>query len=247
MRPLSAQAIVRAWELGQMQHPIDRALTVLCIALPGRTRAELAVLPLSQRDRLLLQVREATFGAMMRALTACRGCGERVEFEIRTDSLRQLHAGTEEHALTLESGDVHLCLRLPNSLDMAAAATCGPDQDGERLLFERCVVEAQATDGGTLEAAHLPRVLQEAAEARLADLDPLLDVTFEVGCSACGVRWTVPLDIAAYLWAELAAEARRLLAEVHVLARSYGWREADILGMSPLRRRSYLEMVGASA
>ena len=45
--------------------------------------------------------------------------------------------------------------------------------------------------------------------------------------------------------AELATQAKRLLREVHFLARAYGWREADILAMSARRRQAYLEMVGA--
>jgi hypothetical protein len=38
--------------------------------------------------------------------------------------------------------------------------------------------------------------------------------------------------------------ARSLLAEVHSLARAYGWTESEILALSPQRRSTYLEMVG---
>jgi hypothetical protein len=34
------------------------------------------------------------------------------------------------------------------------------------------------------------------------------------------------------------------LREVHTLAWAYGWREADILAMSPARRQFYIELVG---
>ena len=44
---------------------------------------------------------------------------------------------------------------------------------------------------------------------------------------------------------EVEAEAMRLLRDVHVLARQYGWREADIIAMSPLRRQMYVEMADA--
>jgi hypothetical protein len=36
-----------------------------------------------------------------------------------------------------------------------------------------------------------------------------------------------------------------VLREVHILASAYGWREDDILAMSPARRRIYLEMLRA--
>jgi len=35
------------------------------------------------------------------------------------------------------------------------------------------------------------------------------------------------------------------LSDVHTLARAYGWRERDILTLSPTRRQFYLNMVGA--
>jgi hypothetical protein len=41
------------------------------------------------------------------------------------------------------------------------------------------------------------------------------------------------------------ARARALLAEVHSLARAYGWTEPEILALSPQRRAAYLEMAGA--
>ncbi|HEX2516118.1 MAG TPA: phage baseplate protein, partial [Chloroflexota bacterium] len=39
--------------------------------------------------------------------------------------------------------------------------------------------------------------------------------------------------------------ARRLLREVHTLARAYGWREAEILALPGRRRQTYLDLVGA--
>jgi hypothetical protein len=34
-----------------------------------------------------------------------------------------------------------------------------------------------------------------------------------------------------------------MLRDVHALATAYGWREADIVAMSPWRRQVYLDMV----
>ena len=39
------------------------------------------------------------------------------------------------------------------------------------------------------------------------------------------------------------AWAVRLLGEVHELASAYGWREHDVLALSPWRRQAYLQMV----
>jgi hypothetical protein len=72
----------------------------------------------------------------------------------------------------------------------------------------------------------------------------LTHVAVDLTCPSCQEPWEVTLDIVTYLWDEIAAEARRLIYEVDVLARAYGWREADVLAMTPQRRQAYLELAG---
>jgi len=65
----------------------------------------------------------------------------------------------------------------------------------------------------------------------------------ELSCPVCRQNWRLSFDIGAFLWAEINSLAKRLLREVHTLARAYGWREADILSMSATRRQAYIELV----
>ena len=58
-----------------------------------------------------------------------------------------------------------------------------------------------------------------------------------------GATQQVALDPTEFLWEETRHAARRLLADVHELAWAYGWRESDIIGMSPARRAAYLGLV----
>lgn len=74
------------------------------------------------------------------------------------------------------------------------------------------------------------------------DADPGAELTLEIACPECGAATPAELDIAAYLWTELDAWARDLLLDVHLLASAYGWSEPEILALSPLRRRYYLEL-----
>ena len=57
--------------------------------------------------------------------------------------------------------------------------------------------------------------------------------------------WSAPLDVPAFVWAEVDAWTRRLLVEVHSLAAAYGWNEHEILALSPVRRLSYLELASS--
>ena len=63
-------------------------------------------------------------------------------------------------------------------------------------------------------------------------------------CASCGHRHEVAFDIASFFWGEIDAWASRTFLDVHALAKAYGWREAEILAMSPRRRQHYLDLVG---
>jgi hypothetical protein len=88
--------------------------------------------------------------------------------------------------------------------------------------------------------------LSEAAQAAIATellaIDPQAEMLFDFACPACGHAWQGVFEIATFLWKQIRARARRLLQEVDVLARTYGWREADILELSETRRRWYVQM-----
>ncbi|HYN19683.1 MAG TPA: phage baseplate protein, partial [Thermoanaerobaculia bacterium] len=81
--------------------------------------------------------------------------------------------------------------------------------------------------------------------AVLLEADPGAELLLDVGCPACSTQWKELLDVAAFFWAELESRSRRVLSEVHLLARAYNWRESEILALSPRRRRHYLELLGA--
>ena len=65
-------------------------------------------------------------------------------------------------------------------------------------------------------------------------------------CPECGHRWHATFDIVSFFWSEIDAWAYRTLHQVHRLASAYGWREADILAMSPWRRQFYLSLQNGS-
>ncbi len=81
--------------------------------------------------------------------------------------------------------------------------------------------------------------------AALSEVDPQADIRLDLTCAVCGHAWAAPFDVPAHVWADVDACARGLLAEVHALAQAYGWREEDILALSPARRHFYLEAIGA--
>jgi hypothetical protein len=87
----------------------------------------------------------------------------------------------------------------------------------------------------------LPEEVVDAVAARLAAADAHLETLLDLTCPACGEAWRTELDPATFVWEELRAHALALLDEVDVLARAYGWSEAEILALGAERRRLYVE------
>ncbi|WP_413099299.1 hypothetical protein [Streptomyces sp. Inha503] len=121
-----------------------------------------------------------------------------------------------------------------------------PAARARRALLARCIVSVHRSGrlitADRLPAAELPEPVQRRIAEAAERADPAADVTLNVACPECGEATRAELDIASYLWAELDHWARDLLLDVHLLATAYGWSEPQILALSPLRRRYYLEL-----
>ena len=87
------------------------------------------------------------------------------------------------------------------------------------------------------------RIVVDHVSARLSDLDPQADVRIDAACPSCANRWQAPFDIVSYLWAEIDAWACRMLRDIVRSAAAYGWRESEILALSPIRRQVYLDLI----
>jgi len=242
MRPLTAYDLLRVWEVGEDQHPLDRALALLATACPELTRDELAALSIGQRDARLLTLRERTSGPNLNGFVECPRCAERLEFDVAVADLRVAEApDMREEAWEMVTGGLALRFRLPNSGDLAAVLDCQDPSAARNLLAQRCVLEA-SRDGVPVAASELPADAISGLAQRMSECDPQAEVLLDLSCPTCAHAWQALFDIVTFFWAELAAQAKRLLREVHALARAYGWSEADVLDMSARRRRFYLEM-----
>jgi hypothetical protein len=241
MQSLSAAQLLELWERGHAAAPVERALLLLSAACPESDREAIARLPIGRRDERLLTLREWAFGPGLTGLVACPECGQCVEASFNTTDIRAAPPD-EVGALTLTDMEHEVQFRLPDSLDLLAIPA-GLDVDSARgLLLDRCVVAARRR-GESVPVAELPAAVVAAVASHMAAADPQANVQLELRCPACAALWQAAFDVVSFFWAEIDAWAQRTLTEVHALARAYGWREADVLSLSPRRRRMYLDMV----
>lgn len=235
---LPAARLLEARELGARLHPLDRALTVLRLADPGAAR-DPGELPLAERDARLLTLRRATFGDSIACVADCPRCREATEFSLSASSLLA-GLGSVPASETLSVDGWRVTLRALDSRDLAHIAHAADAQQAAHTLVRRAVahIEAQADAGEPSD------ILWRTVETRVAEREAAADIAIDLGCPACGYVWTEAFDIGAHLWAELDAAAQRLLQEVVLLARLFGWSEAEILALSPARRQAYLQTAG---
>ncbi len=244
MRALTAQQLLAVWESGQGRSPAERALALLAAACPATSLESLARLSIGQRDARLLRLREWAFGSQLAGIADCPQCGERLEMSFAADDIRAGEENESSEPLSLGVEDYELSFRLPNSSDLMAASNGGDRNAIKQTLIERCVLRASHRGAATM-IAQLPESVVTAISERMVEADPQADVQLELDCPGCGHEWRAAFDIVSFFWSEIGVWAKRVLREVHILASAYGWREDDILAMSPWRRQIYLEMLRA--
>ncbi|RMB80843.1 hypothetical protein [Streptomyces shenzhenensis] len=230
--------LLDTWEAGLAEAPAGRALLLHRTARPDVDARTLPALPVGRREADLLALRRALFGERMQVRLECRSCGQDMEFDLDAGEFARSATGPREPVVRLTESGWEVEFRLPGPADLTAAARAA---DPRAALLARCLLSA-ARDGTPASADALPAPVQRRLAEAVEAADPAADLTLDVGCPECGAGIRAELDIASYLWTELDSWARELLLDVHLLATAYGWSEPEILALSPLRRRYYLEL-----
>ena len=252
MERMSPSALLDVWEQGVAQPAVHKALLLLHALLPDESPEALAARSIGQRNSLLLTLREWLFGAQFESVAMCPECGERLELffetaDIRAEAPREPEVTpAPEEALGLDVAGYAVQFRLPNSADLASVMGYEDPAAAQRVLLARCVLSVDhagvPVDGDTPET--LPAEVVDAIVDGMEQADPQANIVLALTCPACGHEWQAVLDILTYVWDELDAWARRALREVHYLASTYGWSEAEILNLRPWRRQIYMDLIG---
>lgn len=186
-------------------------------------------LVLGDREVVLRALHAISFSRHVEANIACaQGCGETIECTLDLDGL--VAPAPEPgplHALLLDGAVVQA--RPPTGRDLGQAMRAA---DPAAHLIAACAGD--------------PSIDRAALAAELARLDPNAECAIDVGCPACGGATRLYLDGFELLRRALRAGGG-ILTQIHLLARSYGWREADILALPRARRLRYCEMAGGAA
>lgn len=223
MRAPRPTELLDAWESSSGGDWNVRATALVRLGDEGLCEKDALALSVAERDAGLLGLHTRLFGAGLHGVTSCPACGAELELALDVDDL-----------LSSESGEAievaGIVARLPTVGDVEAAAGCSGAAEARRLFAERAT--GAEVDDETIAAV----------SSALAEIAGPADVVVEVVCPSCGNESEAPLDVGAFVWAEVDAAARATLLEVDTLARAYGWSEREVLELTRARRRRYVEL-----
>jgi hypothetical protein len=237
MRALAGELLLTAWEEGAAQPELRRPLGLLSVALP-REGDQLESLPLAERNRLLLNLHQLSFGPRLDIVGACAACDAQFEFSVTVSELTALSEGRDAgETVSWSEGGRAFRLRSATTADLLATLELADTGAAEELVLSRCLLAAPE------DVASQPTASATVIE-KFGELHAATELTCEISCPACSSEETVDLDITRFLWTEVRRGATRLLREIHTLAAAYGWSERSILAMDARRRGAYLELLG---
>ncbi|WP_266168819.1 hypothetical protein [Dyella subtropica] len=240
MQALSGERLLAAWDRAHDTHVLLRAVDLLGEVLPGVEREQLLQLPLGELNRLLLQLRQSSFGPVLEGYADCRRCGTAMEFSLPVASaLAALDAQAAPDHLEWQQEGQHLRMRQATAADLLACAQTTDVDAAEERLLARCI----EVDGATIEPSELAG--NAMVRQRFDHLHAGAELRCALSCPQCKHEDNWEFDIAHFVWLEARNAAQRLLADIHALACHYGWSEHAIASMSPHRRNAYLELLSA--
>lgn len=181
----------------------------------------------ADRDRLLASVYTSLFGDLVESTVHCRACTHPFDVSFALSGLTAVLDRESGHREPQRNGTAWRTER--GTLFRLPTAAAEMDADSPESLLAACIVERAQND------------TDEEIEAAMEAAAPLLDLDLDAQCPECGTEQKICFNIQSFLLERLAENRRRLFAEVHILAATYGWSLSEILSLRPAERSLLIE------
>ncbi len=241
---LKAHEIIKVWEIAISKPLWEKAVLMLAPVFPSESLNSLASLSLGERNAKLFRLRESLFGSTLNANSVCPKCQEKIEFQLDSQVIcdpKIIHYDHSEFSLAIDDRVVNF--RLMNSYDLRdvmAIIDIEGLESAEYELINNCITSFESA-GIQQPIQSLPNEFIPKLAQELKANDPHSEIICRLSCPECSYSWPEHFDIAMFLWHELDVKSQVILSEVQQLARAFGWWEGDILSLSDVRRKYYLD------
>jgi hypothetical protein len=205
----------------------------------------------ADRQYLLLRLRQATFGNLVRADLFCpwADCGSRMQIQFCIDQVPVEEASERApvYSMTLsqdaldesEKAQRKVRFRLPNGEDQEAVSPLLAHNEAEALSM----LLARAVQAGPEVIDQLsPRARMEI-EAEMERVAPKIEPSIETACQECGRSFAAPFDVQRFFFGEMRTDGDLLYRQVHYLAYHYHWSENEIMAMPRTKRHQYVDLL----
>ena len=241
LRPLSGQE--EEWLVCNRGIPSAAKVTWLLNACTvslddaSATSDLIRALLVGDRDYLMLQLRQLTFGDDFRAIASCMNCGGKIDVDFKATEIPVISRPQTDrfHVLGISGRSVQF--RLPTGGDQEAVMAQELNAAVDEMLG-RCVLNE---DGRKMSPGEKDAVIRA-----MEQLSPSIELELDITCPECAHTFLMPFDTTVFFLEEVEAASRQLLREVHALAFHYHWSEADILRLQRSRRHTYLRFLDES-
>jgi hypothetical protein len=224
--------------------PLVGVVTELLLRCLGRlgpsppTPEVVRLLPVGDRDYLVLRLHQLSFGDRMELTLACPrpGCRAELDADFQLGAI-PVREAPQRPGYPLEHDGRELRFRLPRGDDLEELDAAGGDPG--MVLLERCLL------GGPDDVAALRRspALRAAVEAEMERRSPGVERELEAVCPECRQLFGVDFDPVGRFFAEVGRRRPEFDRDVHLLSYHYHWPLSEILGMARPRRQAYVALL----
>lgn len=233
LAPLTGAVEFLLAELGgaEMSHP-EKVTVFLSktVASVGGQPFDPNALSVGDRQHLVRQIGAQMGSDLIWLSGECTGCGETFEIPVTQSEMPVKPAGEGFPQVTFDLDGADVVLRVPTGADQAAIVQCKAEV-AAATLFDLLV---DLPTGAALSKEQRARL-----EERIEDLSPEVAQEVVTACPDCEKELTVYVD--PYL--ALSEAGKGILDDIHVLARSYHWAQAEILALPRRLRHAYLALI----
>ncbi len=164
----------------------------------------------------------------------CSACGSPFDIHFQQSMLPVKTAGKHFPVVHVDTSQGHCQFRIPTGADQAAVASIDSETLGLKHLLSRLWFER-----GDRNVDDFKKKDFDAIDKALEQASPEVTRQVQTACPECGEINTLEIDP----YKNLEIENNELLIEIHQLASSYNWSEAEILALPRARRRQYLHLI----
>lgn len=233
LKPLTGAAEFLLAELGGtgMSHPEKvSAFLSQTVASVGGQPVDPDALCIGDRQHLVRQIGAGMGVDLIWLSGECTGCGETFEIPVKQAEMPVKPAGEGFPNGTSKVAGKTIPIRVPTGADQAAIAHLEGQAAADRLL-DRLIDLPEGT--------RLSKKQRVQLEEAIETLSPEVALEVATACPDCEKELRVYVD--PYL--ALNEAGKGILDDVHVLARSYHWAQAEILALPRRLRQAYLALI----